>query len=323
MAFENKNTKYTADAPSFTASISMGASGYWTATIAYKAGWKAGPPSVTAKDSDSLMVALTKQDSGCKFYRTSQDTAASRDAAVLERMRTDPSVKDVEYFRACRSFNVKPQVRNLSTANTSAPQAVKAAPSLVESILGWGEFEREHAEILRGPFAILNLRIIEQWFADEPGAQWTAANLATCYAELNALQCFRTAQTLTRGLNGDLKVVHPYSRARVLALRNQQVTTQQNTAPSNLSEADTAAWNAVRAKYPQLPVNSAGFKQLCANTVLAWAKENVLENQPELAATNKRGELSVAINRVLVAWTKNKNLGVGNKTIRDTRIWLG
>ncbi len=106
-------------------------------------------------------------------------------------------------------------------------------------------------------------------------------------------------------------------------MRRQQVVDVANQPPAGLSDVDREAWNAVRAKYPQLPVNSAGFKKCCRDTILLWARDYVLEQQPELAATNKRGELNRAIDVVIMQWTRNPNLGQGNKTIKDTRIWLG
>lgn len=322
--FDNrKNISYSADAPSFSAVITPGVN-VWSATLTYKAGWKAGPPSITTRDMDALMLALQAQDAGVKFYKTGSNagTLSTKDAAALEAMRTDPKVTDVQYRSACRNFGVKPQVRNLQTvtANTSAP---KSAPSLVESVTAWSRFETAHAELFTGIFAQQNLKAIENWFADEPGAQWTAANLATCYAELKAAGNFRDAQTLSQDLNGSLQIAQLYSRERILAARRQQVVDVATAPPAHLSEADHQAWAAVRQSHPGVPVNSPAFKRLCASQVLAWAKENVLENQPELAASNKRGELSVAINKVLVAWSSNPNLGQGQKTIKDARIWLG
>jgi hypothetical protein len=279
---------------------------------------------------DALMDALHKQDATVRFYKTGSDTGTlpAKDAAVLEAMRTDPKVTDVQYRSACRNFTVKPQVRNLqtATANTSVP---KSAPTLVESVTAWSRFETEHAELFVGVFAAQNLKVIENWFADEPGAQWTAANLARCYAELKAAGTFRDARTLSRDLNGSLQIAQPYSRERILAMRRQQVVDVATAPPSNLSEVDREAWNAARAKYPQLPVNSAGFKKCCSDTVLLWARTEVLEAHPELAAANKRSELRAAVDKQLMIWAKqgnpNSQIGaLGNTPMpKATRIWLG
>jgi hypothetical protein len=324
MSFDNrKSIQRTADAESFVAKITESANTV-RADISYKPTYKIGVPSITARDMDALMGALQKQDPTVRFYKTGSDagTLSAKDAAALEAMRTDPRVTDVHYRSAARNFGVKPQVRNLqaATANTFAPQS---APTLSDSVVAWGKFETEHNELFASVFAAANLKAIEQWFSDEPGAQWNAANLATCYAELKALNVFRTANVLTRGMHGDLQVVQPYSRERIIALRNKQVTAQRNAAPAGMSEADTAAWNFVVQNHPGVPVGSPRFRELCSQQVLAWAKESVLESQPELAASDKRGQLSVAINKVIALWTRNPNLNQGNKTVKDNRIWLG
>ena len=116
-----------------------------------------------------------------------------------------------------------------------------------------------------------------------------------------------------------LRVVQPYSHERILQLRNRQVVETANAAPSNLNEVDTAAWNAVRAKYPQLPVNSAGFKKCCSDTVLLWATDFAKEQHPELAAADKRGELRKAVDAVLVQWARVKKPAQS----LSQRIWLG
>src|SRR5580698_4293230 len=106
MSFDNrKNISYSADAPSFSAAITPGAN-VWSATLTYKAGWKAGPPSITARDMDALLAALTAQDAGVKFYKTGSDsgTASAKDAAALESMRVDvTNTSDAQYRSACRA----------------------------------------------------------------------------------------------------------------------------------------------------------------------------------------------------------------------------
>jgi len=325
MGFSNqKDLKMSADAPSFSAVITPGVN-VWSATLTYKAGWKAGPPSITARDMDSLLAALTKQDKGCKFYRTGADagTLSAKDAAMLAALRLDPHTADSVYRTACKSFGQKPQPRNIKTATVAStanlPQGV---PALRASAEAWSAFETAHGELFRPPYGLLNLRAIEQYFADEK-LQWTADTLATCYEELKAANCFRDARTLTRGMHGDLQVVQPYSHERIVALRQKQAAAVATAAPSNLSEVDAAAWDAVHAKYPQLPVHSVEFRQCCSNTILLWATEYVKEQQPELAVANKRGELRKAVDNVIMQWTRNPNLEQGQKTIKDTRIWLG
>jgi|HubBroStandDraft_6_1064221.scaffolds.fasta_scaffold00205_27 hypothetical protein len=323
MGFGNiKSVSYNADAPSFSAAITPGVN-IWSATLTYKAGWKAGPPSITARDMDALMAALTKQDSGVKFYKTDADagTLAAKDVATLEAMRTDTDhVSDLQYRSACRNFGQQPQPRPTRAANkTNATQSVTP---FLESATAWQEFEREHGELWSKPFGDMNCKIILQYLADE-NMQVTKANLAQAHRELKAANCFRSPNTLSRDINGSLTIVQPYSHARILALRQKQAAAAANAAPAGLSEVDREAWEAVHGKYPQLSVHSAEFKQCCSNTILLWAREYVLEQQPELAAANKKGELRKAVDTVVTQWTRNPNLGQGQKTIKDTRIWLG
>jgi len=324
MGFNNAPVTRTADSETFTAKISVGTN-VVRAELQYKAGFRVGPPSITTRDMDSLMAALQKQDRTVKFYARAEGagTLSAKDAATLDALKNDPHTSDSVYRTACASFGQKPQPRNVTAAKTAStanlPQGV---PALRASAEAWTAFETAHGELFQPPYGLLNLRAIENWFADEK-VQWTADTLAQCYAELKAAQVFRTAGTLTRGIHGALQIVKPYSHAAIVAARQQRVMEATNAAPSNLTAVDRDAWEAVRRANPKMQVGSAAFKQLCSQTVLAWAKAFVLDADASLAADDKRGQLSVAINRVLVQWSRNPNLGQGNKTIKDTRIWLG
>jgi hypothetical protein len=326
MGFNNsKSISYAADAPSFSAVILPGVN-VWTATLTYKAGWKAGPPSVTARDQDALLAALIKQDNGCKFYKrdSTAGVLSAKDTAVLEKLRNDPFTSDVQYRMMCKSFGQKPQPRNV-TANAVASTAnlPQGAPALRSSVEAWSAFETAHGELFQPPYGLLNLRAIEQWFADEK-VQWATETLAQCYAELKAANVFRDACTLTRGMSGALAIVQPYSHDRIVALRQKQVVQTANAAPAHLSDVDRDVWNAVRAKYPQLPVNSAGFKKCCADTLILWATDFVKEQQPQLAAANRQGELRKAVDTTLMQWARQSNSNIGQPNSKaTTKIWLG
>ena len=113
--FDNrKNLTLVADAPSFTAKITPG-SYSWSATISYKPTFKQGPPSITAKDSDTLMGELMRLDGAVKFYKTANgaNTLTAKDTTALEGMRTDRSVSDAQYRSACRALGQKPQPRDI------------------------------------------------------------------------------------------------------------------------------------------------------------------------------------------------------------------
>jgi hypothetical protein len=326
MSFNNqKNVTRTADALSFTARITVGVN-VCRADISYKPTFRVGPPSITATTVDGLMAALARQDKTVKFYLTDANagTLSAKDAATLDALKNDPHTSDAMYRTACKSFGQKPQPRNV-TANAVASTAnlPQGAPTLRASAEAWMAFEIAHAELFTGVFAASNLTVIEQWFADEK-VQWTADSLAQCYRELKAANCFRAANILTRGIHGALQIVKPYSHQRIVAMRDKQVVEAANAAPAHLSDVDRDVWNAVKAKYPQLPVNSAGFKKCCADTLILWATDFVKEQQPQLAAANRQGELRKAVDTTLMQWARMSNSNIGQSNSKaGTKIWLG
>jgi hypothetical protein len=324
MAFNNSKTIVrTADAQSFTARISVGTH-VVRADISYKPSFKIGPPSITARDLDTLMGELARFDKTVRFYKTGEDnTKVAKDTAILDKLRDDPHTSDVQYRMMCRSLGQQPQPRNITPAAAASTNLPQGAPALRSSVEAWSAFETAHGELFQPPYGLLNLRAIEQWFADEK-VQWATETLAQCYAELKAANVFRDACTLTRGMSGALAIVQPYSHDRIVALRQKQVVQTANAAPAHLSDVDRDVWNAVRAKYPQLPVNSAGFKKCCADTLILWATDFVKEQQPQLAAANRQGELRKAVDTTLMQWARMSNSNIGQSNSKaGTKIWLG
>jgi hypothetical protein len=130
---------------------------------------------------------------------------------------------------------------------------------------------------------------------------------------------------LSRYLNGSLRIVRPYNHAELVATRRRQTVDAVNAPPAYLSDVERDAWLAVRQKYPTLSVRSAGFQQCARDTLLLWAKQHVLESQPELGSANKKGELSVAINKTLNAWAKISNPGMNRRVNEKGQeiLWLG
>jgi hypothetical protein len=322
--FDNrKAVRRTADAESFTATITEGSS-VCSASITYKKGFKVGPPGITTRTMDELMAALGKQDKTVRFYKRANDAGAlsAKDAATLEKLRHDPNTSDQIYRNACRSFGQQPQARNITNTATvaskaSAPQAVTP---FLESATAWQEFEQAHGELWARPYGDMNVKLILQFLQDE-NMQVTRANLAQAHRELKAANCFRSPNTLSRNINGSLSIVQPYSHERIVGLRKQQAMEAATAPPAHLSDVDREAWNAVHAKYPLMPVGSPAFKKCCADTVLLWATEYAKEQQPELAAANKRGELRKAVDAVVMQWSRQANPRA-NQSLSQ-RIWLG
>ena len=333
--FDNrKQIKFSADAPSFSAVITPGTA-VQTAVLTWKKGWKVGAPSVTTSTMDQLMEALSRLDAGVKFYKRGEDagTLSAADTKALEAMRLDVgTVSDAQYRSACRQFKqpIQPRPTQAATGFAQAQQV-----NIIDQLAAWPDFQREHGEIFQPPFGDSNVKIIAQYLMDEGNLPSTPANLEQAYRECSRLGYFRDARVLTRGMGNDFRVVRPYNHAEVLASRRQQVADVANQPPVGLSDVDRDCWRAVHQAYPQLPVNSPAFKKCCADTLQKWAFEHVAEEHPDWFTTNakgqlesaasKRAEVRAAVDRVITAWVRagNPNLGQGNKTIRDTRIWLG
>jgi hypothetical protein len=128
-----------------------------------------------------------------------------------------------------------------------------------------------------------------------------------------------------RDLNGSLQIFRQYDHTAIVAARQQQVVDAVNQPPAYLSDVERDAWLAVRQKYPTLPVRSAGFQACVRDTLVLWARQHSIESDPSLGAPNKKGELSVAVNKVLNAWAKISNPGMNRRVDEKGHeiLWLG
>ena len=229
------------------------------------------------------------------------------DAKALEAVRVDLTVSAQSYRNACAKLGVPPRPRPTQGV-TPASQAL--VPFHVQGE-AYRTFMQAHMELFIAPFGEHNAAIIANWMQDND-RQCDAASLAQCYTELKSFGCFRKANTLTRGMTGSLQIVRPYDHAAIVAARHQQTTDAVNQPPAYLSDVERDAWQAVRQKYPTLSVRSAGFNTCVRDTLVLWAKEYCIEQQPQLAATNAKGqlahqgELNAAITKVLNSWAKIK-----------------
>jgi hypothetical protein len=255
------------------------------------------------------------------------------DAKVLESMRVASNVSDIAYRNACAKMGVPSRPRPTKAAVTSEPQI---HANVFEQTDAWRAFATQHGEITAPPFGDMNMKLIVQYLADEGNLPSTPATLERAYQELNAAQCFRDARVLTRGMGNDFRVVRPYNHAEIVAARRQQATDAANQPPAGMSAVDAEAWQAVRRAYPSLAVNSKAFQVCVRDTVEKWSLEYIAEQHPDWFAQNlvtgkletipsKRAEARAAADKVLAQWVRqsNPNLGQGNKTIKDQRVWLG
>ena len=258
---------------------------------------------------------------------------AFKDAQMLEALRVDITrTSDIAYRNACVKFGVPPRPRPARPVLT-APQT--RVPFHVQGE-AFSAFMQAHGELFgnlgTGVFAEQNYAVLAKWMEDE-SCQMDAASLDRCYRECFAAGYFRDARTLSRDMSGSLRVVRPYNHAELVALRRRQTADIANQPPAGLSAVDAEAWQAVRSKYPTLPVNSTGFKQCMRDTVSLWARQHVSEEHPEWFSQNpangqlepitgKRAEVQQAADRVLVQWIRAGNPklkigGVGSRVHLD------
>lgn len=313
---------------------------------------KVGPaptPTKSLADEQSEMLEMLRTDpntsqkayeSACRRYhqqpksRTAPSDLRTQDgrelsftdAKMLEDMRVTSAVSDIAYRNACVKMGVPPRPRP-TKAVTPTTQTI--VPFHVQGE-AYGAFMQAHGELFgpqgTGIFAEQNAAVIANWMRDN-SRQCDAASLDQCFSECSRLGYFRDARVLTRGMGNDFRVVRLYNHAEVVASRRQQVADATNQPPAGLSDVDLECWRAVHQAYPQLPVNSAGFKQCMRDTLQKWSREFALEQNPKLATTDAKGRLiyagewQAAADRVLAQWVRqgNPNLKLGGK---GSRVWL-
>lgn len=297
-------------------------------------------PTKSVADEQSEMLEMLRTDpntsqkayeSACRRYRQQPKsrTAPSdlrtqdgrelsfTDAKMLEDMRLTPAVSDNAYRNACAKLGVPPRPR---PAKAVTPMTHAIVPFHIQGE-SYSNFMQAHMELFTGVFAEQNAVIIANWMRDN-SRQCDAASLDQCYRECSQLGYFRDARVLTRGMGNDFRVVRPYSHAEILASRRQQVADAASQPPAGLSDVDLECWRAVHAAYGHLDVNSPAFKKCCRATLEKWSADFVKEQDPSLAAANKKSELRAAADKVLVQWIRagNPNLKIGGKG--SIKLWL-
>lgn len=271
----------------------------------------------TFMSEGQMQENLRKLDSSVKFLnrQVTQEAEvtqrASQDDALLEAMRVDPSVNDAAYRSACRSAKQKPEPR---PDFTGTKEAQKITP-FYSQYAQFGAWAKTHPELSYGVFEEYNLDLISQWCAAE-NREFTTQNLEQAYAELNAAHCFKSFDT---GRPGG-RIVQTYDHAALVAARKNRAAVVE--PPVNLSPVDRQAWERIHALNPHLDVHMDKFRSLCQQQVYSWAKINALK---EGFTEANAGELNKRCDEIILGWARqrNANLGVGNKSAVDRRIWLG
>lgn len=308
----------TADANTFTAVINVRGDRNFHAAITAKAGYKVSVPGITAATEEALMTALQKLDGTVRFYKKNAtneatETRASKDAEIVEALRVDPKVSDKSYYHAAKTMKI-PILARPDFTNTQARAAVTPTRQLATDYVN---FENRHPELLAGGFIEQNVAVIQRWLADE-NKEGTAVNLEVALAELKEAGMIRNAST---GRLGGAIVV-AYSHGRILQMRKSRAT-QQFQMPEGLSPADEMAWSYVHSEHPNVPTNSLGFKKLCSQQLLDWAKQRAVEADPSLK--DKPAELRKSMDSILLGWARQSqpNAGSGNRSAVATKVWLG
>jgi hypothetical protein len=305
---------YNAEASHFTATIKAGTY-KWTAELDWKeankfkdtlsfnaqartTGKYAGAKVIHAANEEALRAQLRQIDPSVKFVavtnkRTALGTAITMtdsDANILEGMRTDSSVSDTLYNRACRQFGTPPQKRPDFTV---APAVVEKSPytetetgELNHAFLQL--FLKQHPELKENGHEAFNRGILVNWHRDSGLSVLTMASLDRAFQECQALQFFRTARSgvRTRGQN-DSNLVRTSSFQKIQDYRNPPQEEQTAPPPPPGSPQEAAenarvlrlAKNQVRQLHPSWSEKSGEFNKSVTDVIRSWA----INENPNLA----------------------------------------
>jgi hypothetical protein len=313
--FDQQKVK-AADANTFSAQISSTGNTI-KAHVTFKDGRAQKEMVYTFLTESQMQDNLKRLDPSVKFLNANVTADAqatertSQDDSLLENMRTDPAVKDVAYFTACRTLKQQPKPRPDFTGTKSA-QKITGLPSQMEQLRQFGQ---AHPELNYGVFGDFNYGLIAQWMANE-NREYTTPNLEQAYLELNAAHCFKSFDT---GRPGG-RIVQTYDHAALVVARKSRAAVI--APPAGLTRVDLQAWNRIHQLNPHLDVRSDKFRSLCQQQVYSWAKINAIK---EGLTEANAGELSKRCDEIILGWARqsNINLGTGNKSAVDRRIWLG
>jgi hypothetical protein len=309
---------YNADASHFTATIKAGTY-KWTAELEWKeankfaaplsfnaqsrtTGKYAGAKVISATSEEALRAQLRQIDPSVIFIATTNKTTAlgtaitalsDSDATMLEGMRTDSSVSDTLYNRACRQFGTPPQKRPDFTVT---PTVVEKSPYTETET---GELnhaflriflDKKHPELKESGHEPFNTEVLLRWHRDSGLNILTMASLDRAFEECDALRFFRSALsgTRTRGQN-DSSVVRAYSFQKIQDYRNPPQ--EEQPAPPPPGSPQEAAENA---------------------RVLRLAKNQVRQLHPSW--NEKSGEFNKSVTEVIRRWAINENPNLAKKS---------
>jgi hypothetical protein len=309
---------YNAEASHFTATIKAG-NLKWTAVIDWKeenkfadplsfnarprtTGKYAGAKVIHATSEEALRAQLRQIDPSVKFVAEPNKksslgtpiTMSDSDAKILEGMRTDSSVSDTLYNRACRQFGEPPQKRPdftvTPTVVTKSPYSETETGELNHAFLRIF-LDKKHPELKENGHEAFNREVLLRWHKDSGLNILTMASLDRAFEECDALRFFRSALsgTRTRGQN-DGSVVRAYSFQKIQDYRNPPQE-EQPAAPPPPGSPQEAAENA---------------------RVLRLAKNQVRQLHPSW--NEKSGEFNKSVTEVIRSWAINENPNLAKKS---------
>jgi hypothetical protein len=317
-SFDNRPA-YNAEASHFTAKIKAGLY-KWTAVIDWKeankfadplsfnaqartTGKYAGAKVIHATSEDALRAQLRHLDPSVKFIaepnkKTALGTSISKlsdsDATMIEGMRTDSSVSDTLYNRACRQFGATPEKRPdftvPPTVVTKSPYSETETGELNSAFLRLF-LDKYHPELKENGYEAFNREILLRWHRDSGLGVLTLASLEQARAECSELGFFRTASSGTRIRGGSPNIVHSYSFQKIQDYRNPPLEEQPIAPPPPPGSPQEAAENA---------------------RVLRLAKNQVRQLHP--GWNERSGEFAKSVTEVIRTWAINENPNLARKS---------
>jgi len=269
------------------------------ADLTWKEPYK-GAAQIVAFSSDQLDAALRKLDPAIKFLvkHAGEDSASlSQEDTILENMRLDPLVTDVQYQSACARFKRAPKPRKMV---------------FTQQALDFDAFRKAHPSLAYGGFAEQNESLILQ-LLDDDNLDVNPANLERAFQELSAACCLRSFDT---GQPGG-RIVQKYDHDNIVAMR-QQARMAAVRPPENLSPVDLQAWNLIHAQFPTLDTRSQAFAKRLSSQIVEWAKINAVKE----GFVEGTGEMRQRIDQIIADWGRQGKATLGVRDNNERRVWL-
>ena len=207
------------------------------------------------------------------------DPRASKDDAILEGLRIDPTVSDVRYRSSCHALKQKPKERpNFAPPVVTVPiNPYPVAEQLEIFTARFISFSQQNAFVNPGgrvDLLRLNMEKIAKWLEAEKysvpdnkggmteGPVVTKAVLTEAVKDLGVCGMLHTSES---GIRGFKRVVKPYSYEAILKMR-QGIAEPVEPVAAPVSPAvarrqvEQAAFQEARAQFPKLNPQSGEFR---------------------------------------------------------------